>query len=194
MIVRNVVEDPVTYVWNWLRSTEPDRLGAELDRWCEYYAAIGVQSVVAGTVILRRRGAASWERHVVSNACPAARTGGVQIERMFAAASNPLGLDDDVLASRFRLVSADRLQQILRYDDTHYEAQPPDLILDASGGFAVTVPPAVLLIVLQLDGSTPLHDLVAEMAAENHADAAQLGRAASDAIRNLYDFGFAVPA
>jgi methylase of polypeptide subunit release factors len=194
VIMHHRMEDPVGYAANW--NTElmpfPEKFSAELDRWCNYYAELGVRSIVGGAVLLRRRAGTNWERHVATNATPT-REGGVQVERVFNAATEPLGTDDEVLARAFRLVPGHALQQVLRYDADHYDAQSATLAVDASAGLAVDVPAAVLLIVLQLDGETPLGVIAAELAAENDVDAAQLGRAASDAIRNLYDSGLVVP-
>ncbi len=196
LVVQHEATDPVGYAaaWNERLAPESERFAATLDVWCEYYRVLGVDAIVSGGVVVRKRTSGrNWVRTLVA-AAPATRGGGTQIERILAAATEPLGHDEDVLGRRYVLAKHHRLEQRLVYQDTHYQVDTAHLHLDEGFGLRGDVDPPVLMIVLQLDGSTTLRELVAAMAAENDTDAAHLGGAASGAVRTLYELGFVLLA
>ncbi len=77
--------------------------------------------------------------------------------------------------------------------DGEYVVQPATLILDESLGADVTVDPELIPLVLRLDGSQILQDIVDEIAAGTGAEPSALAERAISLLRTMLERGFLQP-
>lgn len=188
-------EDGLTYAakWNdWLRSRNPRRFAAALDRWTSFYARRGIAGLATGALTLRRRSQGTpWWRadRMLTGPTGAA---GEQVQRVFLARDRPPAQADAraLLATTPRFVGTHRLDQQLRYRDGGYVVEDARILLDDGVGVPGTVDPRALLVLLAIDGRHTLGQLVADAGeGSSEGDAATLTTAAVATIRHLAELG-----
>lgn len=187
-------EDSLRYAarWNDHLVDDPDRYGRALDEWLDYHAELGIDRIVTGAVALRRTAEAPRVLTVGAGSVPGERAA-AQIERIFAA--GPRQPDDtaDLLDAVFEPVSGLALQQQLEYEGqftvgnaAFYE---PDGI-----GVVAPVAPVALHVVLALEGTTALGDLIDEVADDDELDGEALRQPVLEAMARLAALGLVQPA
>ena len=185
--------DPLRYAaaWNDDLTADSGRFAATLDSWLEYYREQRIDAIGMGAVVLRRRTA---ERHWVRTAELArgpSGSSGDQVRRLFAAQDDG-GIEGDgaLLEQTFAAVDRHRLHQVLTFRDGTYAAEDAVLVLEDGLGLRNRVPPEALHVLLRLDGSRSLSELVDETAEETELDAGSLVSAVTRCVRELYGLGF----
>jgi methylase of polypeptide subunit release factors len=104
--------DPLDHAagWNEHLADHPDEYGAALDRWTEYFGALGIRWITEGAVLLHKR---SGDVHMIRTDSAdedELEFAGEQIERVFAALELVAGIDDPEELLGERLALADETQ------------------------------------------------------------------------------------
>ena len=186
--------DPIRYAagWNEDAASDRDRFATILDSWLSYYDRHGIEAIAMGAVILRRR--TSDEHWVVRSELAKGPSGwgGTQVERIFAAQDDRAWVEDDqaLLSRAFLPVSGHRLDQVLTFHDGAYTAEDAAILLDDGLGVRNRVPPEALHVLLRMDGSLPLRQLVRETAEDTGLDPDALSARVVESVRDLFQLGF----
>jgi hypothetical protein len=138
-LVRSGVSSPLAYAASWLRFNEarnPERYGQLLDEWLAYYARVGVESICAGAVVMRKRGASSnWVRCDTVDNVQGSGQCSESIQRVFAAEDYLLGFSEDtqLMDQRMLLHPQVTAEQHLAVRDGSWSIE--SLVLNVSEGF-----------------------------------------------------------
>jgi Methyltransferase small domain len=196
-VLHNAAEDPLRYasVWNQLlRRSDPQAYAAALDRWGDYHAGLGAESLHYGAVILRRRTGANW---AAFDELPAGSlyAAGEQVQRVFAAHDfTGSHRDEDLLRERFTLAGGHRLDQVARLADGEWSIENALLCLTEGIPFEGAVDAYTLQVLAACDGRRTLggaFDEVATAAGIDHETFAETGLRL---VRRLLQLGFLVRA
>jgi hypothetical protein len=188
------IEDPLAYAVRWNareQQLRPDRYPATLDRWLEHFRRESIAAIATAGIVLRRRAARNW-RHGLELSGRARGDAGGQVRAILAGQdflqehSTAAGL----LATAFRLDAPHRLYQTLAFRDGEYVVEPAALGLDEGLGIPIAVEPDLIQMVLRLDGSQRLVEIVDEVAAATGADRESLEFRSVALIRRLLEHGF----
>jgi methylase of polypeptide subunit release factors len=175
--------EPFSYAALWNEPLRGDReaYAEGVERWLAYYEREEIASIGIGAVVLRRRQGESRRRGFDLQQ-PATGDAGPHLLRLFAALEAPLLDDDALLASRYHLVEGHRLEQSLGFDEGGYRLTAVRMTLDHGIGLTATIDSAVVPVLLALDPTRPLREVLSEV----DVDAA----VAILAIRDLLERGF----
>lgn len=192
------IEDPLAYAVRWNareQQVQPVRYPETLDRWLAHFRAQSVAAVGTGGVILRRRSGANWV-HGLEVRGPSHGDAGPQVRAIVAAqdyvARKPG--DETLLGTAFRVALPHRLAQSLATRDGEYVVEPATLDLDEGLGTPLTIEPDLIPVLLRLDGSQRLREIVAEVKGAAHdAEHGALTERTIGLVRELLARGFAVP-
>ncbi|MDQ4068138.1 MAG: class I SAM-dependent methyltransferase [Actinomycetota bacterium] len=198
LILHYETVDPLRYaaVWNDDIVSDTARFGAALDAWLAHYRERGIEAIGMGAVVLRRRTADdNWIRTAEQTRGPSGSAGD-QVRRLFTAHDvSPAAGDKAALLDRsFALVDGHGLHQVLRFRDAAYTAEDAVIVLDDGLGLRNRVPPQALHVLLRMDGSRPLRDLVLETAEETGLDVEALAARTVECVGELFELGFLEPA
>ena len=162
-ILRYRSDDPVSYAATWLGQIEtrsPRHFDAAMDRWLAYDRELGIETIVTGAVILRRRhqpGATVWADDMPQGPSGPA---GEQIDRVFEARCDLAHIDDERMWDQVLVpLPGTTVDQTLRRQPDSYSAAPAHIRLEPGMGIAVPVNVAALPVVLALDGKHSLRQL-----------------------------------
>jgi methylase of polypeptide subunit release factors len=197
LILRYDTLDPLRYaaVWNDDIVRDTARFEATLDAWLGHYQERGIEAIGMGAVVLRRRTADhNWIRTAQQTRGPSG-TAGDQVRRLFAAhdVTAATGNRASLLDRSFTLVEGHSLQQLLRFRDGAYTAEDAVILLDDGLGLRNRVPAQALHVVLRMDGSRPLRDLVLETAQETGLEVEALAAGTVECVGELFELGFLEP-
>jgi SAM-dependent methyltransferase len=169
--------DPFQYAARWNHPLRDDRdaYAAAIERWLDSYERTGVAGIGIGAVVLRKRAGDNWHKGYDLEQ-PATGAAGEHLLRLFAAVDDPLGDDDEVLATCFALIPGHRLEQRLVYRDG-YELNDVLMLLSEGVGLVARVDAAALPALFALTPEEPLQDAEA-----------------LPTIRRLYELGFLTKA
>jgi methylase of polypeptide subunit release factors len=189
--------DPLRYaaVWNDDIVRDTPSFESTLDAWLAHYQKRGIEAIGMGAVVLRRRTADhNWIRTAQQTRGPSGSAGD-QIRRLFAAhdVTATTGKEASLLDRSFALVDGHGLQQLLTFRDGAYTAEDAVILLDDGLGLANRVPAQALHVVLRLDGSRPLRDLVLETAQETGLEVEALTASTAECVGELFELGFLEP-
>jgi hypothetical protein len=157
VMARISTADPLEYAAGWNEAHhEGDQrgFGKVIREWLDHFQANGIERVSGAMVVLRRRpGASNWRRAVSIARRPEALHG-ERLAALFEAQDRLAGLDDDGLLDA-RLETPEELR-LERYERRGME---PACVVDLEAAFGTRRPVsgAVADVVLQLDGTAPLH-------------------------------------
>ena len=185
--------DPLPYAaaWNDGVAGGPDHFSATLDSWLDYYGERGIEAIGMGAVILRRRtGTRNWVKTAKLARGPSGAAG-IQVRRLFAAQDALAATADaaGLLDWSFAAVDGHRLQQTLTFKGGGYTTEDAVILLDDGLGLANGVPAQALHVLLRLDGSSTLRDIVSETAEETGLDVEGLSSSAADCVGELFALG-----
>jgi len=183
-------DDPVTHASEWLKPVardEPAAFAERLDEWLDYLRGLGIEAIGHGAVILRRRsGGQNWTRR---DRIPLDRLeqASDHILRVFETQDYLESLDDDrrLLDETFALVDQHHLEERRRRGRLEGTA----LSLDEGLGFRTALDEHTAELVPLLDGTRPLRDVLAQLAA---GEPERFESAALPAVRRLLELGFLV--
>lgn len=203
-VMRSWASDPSEYAARWL--THSENLSGEPLRerhreWMEYYQAAGIEAMGSGVVLLRRRaeGGGCWARFSES---PEKMLGpcGDQAARMMEAWERVLALGDDGALVRARV----RVSPDLRITRETRPATPEEggegwalttARVRISRGLAYegTLDPVTLGVLGNLDGRSPVGDVIASVGAGLGLDPARLLRPVLGVVRKWLELGMVEP-
>ena len=185
--------EPLRYAaaWNEDLASDTDRFATTLDAWLDYYRRRGIDAIGMGAVVLRRRTAESNWVKTAELARGHSGAAGEQVRRVFAAQDVRAAATGQFspLDHRFAAVGH-RLQQVLTFRDGAYTAEDAAILLDDGLGLRNRVPPQALHVLLRMDGSRTLGELVAETAEETGLDVESLTPSAVSCVEELFELGF----
>ncbi len=191
------VEDPLSYAVRWNAREQHLRLDGypeTLDRWLGHFRSQSIEALGTGAVVLRRRSGANWIHGFELSGRAQGNAGG-QIRAIVAAqdymSRNPG--DTDVLSTAFSLAAPHRLNQALVTKAGEYVVEPATIVLEEGLGAPVEVEPDLIPVLLRLDGSQLLRNIVAEVAEATGQDPVGLTGQALGLLRELLGRGFIVP-
>ena len=98
--------------------------------------------------------------------------------------------ESSLLDLSFAPIDGHRLQQVLRFGDGAYTAEDAVILLDDGLGLRNRVPPQALHVLLRMDGSRSLRDLVLETSEETGLDVEALAASAVECVSELFELGF----
>jgi methylase of polypeptide subunit release factors len=182
---------PYAAAWNDGVATGADRLSATLDSWLEYYRERGIEAIGMGAVILRRRtGAPNWVKTAELARGPSGAAG-AQVRRLFAAQDALAAIGDDkaLLDWSFAAVDGHRLQQTLTFKGGGYTTEDAVILLDDGLGLRNGIPAQALHVLLRLNGSSTLRDIVLGTAEDTGLDVEELSNSAATCVRDLFALG-----
>ncbi len=166
------------------------RRAVTVARWLDFYRREGIESLWLGAVVLRRRSAGrAWFAGFDVPDSPSG-SGSEQILRMFEAQDFLAGDSGDLLAEVFAPAPRHRLTHVLAHDDGEYVFERATLELEDGVGLRASVEPLAVHVLLRLDGTRAVCDVVEEVAAERRLDPGAMSEAARQAVRRLYQRGF----
>ena len=116
---------------------------------------------------------------------------GIQVHRLFAAQDALAATTDPgaVLDWSFAAVDGHRLQQTLTFRGGGYTTEDAVIHLDDGLGLRNGVPAQALHVLLRLDGSSTLRDIVLETAEETGLDVEDLTTSAAACVGELFALG-----
>jgi hypothetical protein len=188
------IEDPLAYAVRWNareQQLRPDRYPVTLERWLEHFRSERIEAIASGAIVLRKRPGPSWT-HGLELAAPGRGDASAQVRRIFSGldALDEHG-DQPVLRDAYRLPAAHRLNQALVARDGEYVVEPAVLVPDEGLALSVRVEPDLLPVILRLDGTQRLDEIVQEVADGTGADRPTLQSRATALVRDLLERGFA---
>ena len=188
------IEDPLAYTVRWNareQQLRPDRYPVTLERWLEHFRSERIEAIASGAIVLRKRSGRIWT-HGLELAAPGRGDASAQVRRIFSGldALDEHG-DQPVLRDAYRLPAAHRLNQALVARDGEYVVEPAVLVPDEGLALSVRVEPDLLPVILRLDGTQRLDEIVQEVADGTGADRPTLQSRATALVRDLLERGFA---
>lgn len=188
-VIANEPQAPLTYAAVWNRSRDRDAYAAALDRWCASYAEQGIDALVVGSVVMRRRtGSGHWLR-VAQLPAPPAAPADPTLRRMFANEDRLGSLSDaELLGVTLRGVAAQTLTQRLAWRDGDYRLEEAETELAGGLAFRGRLDPGALQLLRRCDGRRTLREIVAEL--ERLAAGALEVASLLEVVRRLAALGF----
>jgi Methyltransferase small domain len=191
--------DRLAHAAGWLRplaDADEGEYEAALERWVGHLAALGVDAVGYGAVVLRKRaGGEGWIRE---DTLPLDKLEAAHEHtlRVFAAGDvlRSLG-DDELLEARLALTPHHRLQQELTAGDGGFAVRSQTLELTDGLRFTVGVDRHTASLLPHLDGSRPLREALAAASTTFELEPAEREAfvpAALPVVRRLLELGFLV--
>jgi hypothetical protein len=194
-ILHTGVEDPLTAAAAWNRdlATDEASYGEAVDRWVGYFHEEGIGALAYGSIIVRRRsGGANWIRSRELPNEPRERPE-EHVERLFTGpdAAVALATDEAVAEARIALVEGATLERRLRRGPDGW-LESADITLALGIPFSADLDGFTATFLAQLDGDTPLGEIVEELARAFDAPAERLLASGAEIVRELLRDGFAV--
>ena len=192
-VLHTSTDDTLTTAAMWNRDLEddPERYGAAIDRWVEWYGEQGIEALAYGVVVLRRRSGENWVR-TTNLPGGAIAPSSDHLLRLFAAQDFLAGASDlagQVVRPAPELV----VRHSLRSAGGSWAATNTELVLEGGLGFTAALDGPSAAVVNGLDGR-PLGDVVAGARASADVPADEFDEAALALARRLLELGFVVPA
>ena len=197
LLLRHHQETPLDYAAAWLRQPEPPDVAAyarDLDEWLAYYAALGIQAISGGAVILRRSPGPHWTR---AEELPPSRIGeaGEHLRRLFAAQDYLISLPDARAFLAARLVPVEtRVRESLVYRDGGYQVE--EMWVRPTHGiiFEGRLDSFALRLLMAFDGRRSVGELITEVAGDMDIPLAEVATPALHTVRRLVELGLLMPA
>lgn len=197
-VMKGLTQDPAEYAQHRIKEVmqEPEK-DAELFRgYMNYYRQRGVEAIHDGLLVMRKRTASetaspNWVRVEEVPKTPTGELGEL-ILATFAANDLLRSLEDDaaLLATRPRLTSSVRLEQICVQGGGQWRAESLTLRLVTGFPFHLTVQPLVAEFLATCDGSRSAGEAILAFASQVKAPAEQVERECIAMIRKLIERGF----
>lgn len=114
LMLRIAVDTPLSYAAAWNvphHAADPGAYAAAVREWVEHLEALGIESIVLGALVLRRRDASANRRVAATAWGPDARPAGEHVLRVFAAGDR-LGDDPDLAATAVRPAAGVRVERV----------------------------------------------------------------------------------
>jgi len=192
LVIHSDSQDPLTYAATWVTQGTGPEYGATLDRWVEYHRSLGVDSIVTGSVILRRRdGGDGWVR---THHVPAVHSDSASehLLRLFRNQDylEDVGSDRELLDGRFRMAGGLRVDEVQVPRDGGYETEESSLRFTSGLAFVGKSDPFVLRVLAGCDGTHRLSDLVRQSARAMGLEEPTVTPIVVDVVRQVLALGF----
>ncbi len=191
--------DPLLYAASWSQDAlvlGGGGLGDTLDRWTDYYSPLGLSAIGDGAIVLRRRkSGVNWFQQFEMDHEPLV-SGGDHVRRLIEGQDHwsRIGGSTGILDRTFRWVDGHRLEQAVIRRNGRYLADHT-VIRDRAGlPLTCSVTPAATRVLLELDGTRPVRDIVLEVGTILLSERDSLSAQSAQAIEKLILGGFVVPA
>ena len=192
-IVQREVSDPVEYVNLWLRDANEGFDPARAQAWLDWFDAQKIEAVGFGLVTLRRTGRAD---PVVRAEDLRQAVGGPLGPRIaeWLARQDWLAATPDLLDTRLRRAPGLRLQQDAEHDGEDWSVAHQRLTQTEGLHWSEEVDPVALALVSGADGTVPVRDQLAVLAAAFESPVELLAAMARPVVAHLVERGFLLPA
>ncbi len=197
VLLHHLSEDGLEYAakWNARFRRDPEALGEVIDRWTRWYAGSGIHSLATGAVALRRRGHSEPRVAALEMAGGPRGRAGEHVLRIFAAADALAGMDDEaLLATPLALVPGHVLRRERPHGPDGYGVEKVTLALDDSAGLSAEFGPLVAAVLVGLDGTRTVGDLLARMSEALGAEPTDARTAVLAAVRSMLEQGYVTVA
>jgi SAM-dependent methyltransferase len=193
LVVHAGIAEPEAYAsfWNEYRfASNPADYVAAIERWTKAFDAWEVEAVAHGFVVLHNDPRSAGSIHRLVAATGPSGDGGRHVTRLLTNLAWLGAHDDpsDLLASRPRLVEGTTLHQTMRYD-TGWTAGAGEMALADSAGITGDLHPLATNVVLRLDGTSSVQELVTQVAAQSSFDAGALVDVVVASVHSLISSG-----
>ena len=154
LVIHHASMTPRQYADTWAS-------GADAERWLRWYGERGIEAIGAAFLLLRRRADDGPPRLQALEARTASTPrAGVHVQRMLAGTDLAASADDELLSRRLRIADGVRVDRTTRRRAAAWVEGDATVRCAPTAGVQTTVPGELLEIVLALDGSRPLADVL----------------------------------
>jgi methylase of polypeptide subunit release factors len=181
LVVHHASMRPRQYAETWVPAGP--RHDEDVARWLCWYRQRGIEAIGAAFLLLRRREDDGPPRlHALEAVTPATPRAGLHVERILHGTDLAGRGDDELRATRLRVVDGVRVEQVTRRRRGAWEPGPARLHAVPTVGVEATVPADLLPLLWGLDGTRALGAVLDE-----RPDGLALAR-------ELLELGFAEPS
>jgi len=157
--------------------------------WVDYYKIKKVQAIHAGFLTMRRRSGENWVHFERITSEPSLPLSDAILHR-FAFRDHPLS-DDQLLRARLQMVKGVQLRNVLEFAERQWRPSPTVQMVQTFGLQLVhELTSDVAEFVIKLNGSSPLSELVDDLAREAPVPRERVQAECISMVRRLYDRGF----
>ncbi len=196
-VMRSESRNVATYAYSWIRHTElhePEDISDRFEEWMNYYERLGIESVSAGMITMRRRKGSNWFR---ADESPEKMVGpcGEVIVRGFELRDFLESVQDDSALLDTRLLLFSNLCLGRRYEPSADGWKEVAAQLDLNLGLAYVgkIDRYVADLVIACDGKKRLGELLNNLADSVGADRRKITAPFCDVVRRLIERGFLLP-
>ncbi len=200
-ILHTGVEDPLSTAANWNREATIDeaKYAAAIDRWTTYFRDEGITALAYGAIVLRRRTGArtappgpNWIRSRELPNQPRVKPE-AHVLRLFTGPDLSMRFSDDnaLAAQRLAIVNGATINTHLRMEPDGW-AEAAELELAEGLPFAAELDSFTAIFLAQLDGSTPLGEVLDGFARANDAPPERVRASGIRIARELLEAGMAM--
>jgi methylase of polypeptide subunit release factors len=192
LLLRYQRESAVTYALRW--NLSPGRTLADAATaakpWLDYYRERGIESLVTGAIVLRRRSGRNWVHEDELLRSPTAAAGD-HVERLFAGEDALAALEGEHDLLALTLAPAPGAMIVER---RHPSGEPERARLSVEEGLPLSgrVPTACVAVISALDGQRPLREAIGIAARDASTSPEALTGACLAALRDLVARGLLV--
>jgi SAM-dependent methyltransferase len=193
LVVHAGIAEPEAYAsfWNEYRfASDPADYVAAIERWTKSFDAWDVEAVAHGFVVLHNDPRSAGSIHRLATTTGPSGEGGRHVIRLLGnlAWLRDHGEASDLLAARPRLIEGTTLHQTMRYD-TGWTAGAGEMTLADSAGITGDLHQLATTVVLRLDGTSSVQELVAQVAAQSSFDPGALADVVVASVHSLISSG-----
>ena len=196
LVLHSGTEDPLTAaaLWNRDSAVDEERYDARLARWVDYFDAEGITAIAYGAVILRRRMASpNWSGRLPLPRRP--EPASAHLKRIVRGHDVLAGIRDVTGLRRLQpaLASTAVVEQRLRRVEGGILPTEASVRVEDGLGYSAGLDQTAAALVLALDGTKPLGELIAGVELALGLEAGTLEEAGIRLARMLFELGFADP-
>jgi len=192
-IVQRELSDPVDYVNLWLRDASEPFDPARAQAWLDWFDALKIEAIGFGVVTLRRAGRADPLVRAEDLRQGVEPPMGAQVGAWFAR-QDWLAATPDVLAARLVRAPGVRLTQEAGHDGDDWTVDRQVLSIADGLRWSEEVDPVALALLAGADGTVPVREQLAVLAAAFDTPEPVLAAMATPVVRHLVERGFLLPA
>jgi methylase of polypeptide subunit release factors len=196
MLFRYAVHTPLDYAAAWNRPFRgnPERYGAGIARWMEYFDRLEVEAISWGAIVMRRRDGDNW--FFPHTSTTERITGASEQVLRIAAAQDFLATagDEELLDAVMTVAPEHKLDQTIRLEHGGELIERNVLRLERGLCFEVSIDAFAERVLALLDGERTLRDVLVEAAAESEAPLVEFVDNSIPVMRRLIELGFVIPA
>jgi len=198
-VMRSESLTAATYASTWIKHTEffdrETTFAERFKKWMAYYNKLGIESVGAGLVTMRKRaGTSNWYHADESpqemvGPCGEAIARGFQLRDFLQTVQN----DDQLLNCRLHHSPDIRLEQLFKPTEQRWEITESTISLAKGFVYKGNSDPFIANMLVNCDGHIPLKELITELAASLGSDAERVTPVVCQLVRRLVEQGFLLP-